>query len=233
MIPASPAGAAVTPAAANAASSASRAEARRFTRSASGGRALPAASISCQSSGYSRCTRSIHHRGCDQRATGSANTAAFERFALAQETAQQRIDERLGRRARQRRRRVHRVIDDGERRRARVLELIDRDRDETMERRIGDGLGREPAHERIERAPVPQRAVGEFLDEGAAPALRLLLRRREYGERDRQRRTVQHPADGQRRQSLRFAQARSPVAAARSGLRALDGCAAAVSGGMA
>ena len=121
-----------------------------------------------------------------------------QRVALPQEAAQQRIDERLGGRARQRRRCIHGVIDDRERWCARAFELIDRDGDEAMEHRIGDGLRRELAHERIERAPMPQRAVGKLLHQGPAPALGVPFRRRESRQRDRQRRSVQHTADRQR-----------------------------------
>ena len=170
MIPASPAGVAVIPAPAKSDSSASRVATRRLTRSASGACALPEASTSCQSVREFALHAVDPPAGCDQRATGSATTALVQRFALPQKAPQQRVDERLGGRSRQRRRRIHGVIDDRERRRARVLELIDRDGDETAERRIGDRLRRERANERVEPAPMPQRAVGKLDDERAAPA---------------------------------------------------------------
>ena len=178
MIPAPPPASRRSRRAANAASSASRVATRRFTRSASGAARCPRRASSCQSSGYSRCTRSIHHRGCDQRATGSRKHRLVQRFALAQEPAQQRIDERLGRGTRQRRRRVHRMIDDGERRRARVFELVDRDGDETVERRIGDRLRRElraPAHRACPnaaacRTQAPARARGGVPARPSPPA---------------------------------------------------------------
>jgi hypothetical protein len=90
---------------------------------------------------------------------------AQERIALAQKAPQERIDEALRPRARQRRSRVHRVIDDGKGRRAHVQQLIDRDGDETMQRGVRDRLGRELLHQRVERAPVPQRAVRELEDQ--------------------------------------------------------------------
>ena len=123
------------------------------------------------------------------------NYGLFQRLALPHEATQQRIDERLGGRTRQYRGRVHRVIDDGERRRARVQELIDRHSDETAQRRIGNRLRRERAHQRIEPAPVPQRAVSELLDECPAAAGRALLRRRELREGSRQCRSVQYALD--------------------------------------
>ena len=43
---------------------------------------------------------------------------------------------------------------------------------------------------------MAQRAVRKFLHEGAAAALCVPLRRRQRGERDGQRGTVEHRADG-------------------------------------
>ena len=76
MAPVSPTGVAATPAAPHAASHVSRSVTRRFTRTVSGGRALPASRMASQSSGHSRRTRSIHQSGYEKRATGSARTAS-------------------------------------------------------------------------------------------------------------------------------------------------------------
>ena len=161
MIPASPAGIALIPAAANSdrqrvarRDAAVDAKRERRMRVARGEHVLPLGGKFALARDRSTSADATSARPDRSR------TASQQRIALAQETPQQRVDERLGRRTRQRRRRVHRVIDDGERRRPRVQELIDRDGDETVQRRIGDRLRRERSHQRVERAPVPQRAVG-------------------------------------------------------------------------
>ncbi len=120
-----------------------------------------------------------------------------QRLALAQVAPQQRVDQRLGGRARDPRRAVDRVVDDGERRRPRVIELVERDRDQVAQRGIGEGLRRQLRRQRGERAPVAQRAVGELLHQratppGVRPAGRLAPGD-DGGQRHRQRRPVEHP----------------------------------------
>src|SRR5690349_7399942 len=101
-------------------------------------------------------------------------------FALAQVTAQHCIDERFRTGPHEFARREHRSIDDGKRRRARVIELIDRNGDERAQQRFGDGLADERAPERVERAPVAQRAIGQFLHERAAAQRAAVIH---FGER--------------------------------------------------
>ena len=157
-----------------------------------------------------------------------ASRALEQRLALAQEPAQQRVDERLRRRPRDLRRGGDRVIDDGERRRVRVLELIERDRDERRELAVGDRLVRERADQRVERALVPQRAVGELLHERSRRARVVGARRL---ERRRKRLAVEHAADSegglllrllQRRRSSRCV--RRAREAARRAPRSKDAC---------
>ncbi len=119
----------------------------------------------------------------------------LERVALAQKAAQERIDQRLGRGTRQHRRGVDRMIDDGEGRRSRMQELIERDRHETAKRSVRDRLRRERAHVCFEPAPVPQRAVCELEHERAAAAGQPLSRRSELRERRGERLPRQHPLD--------------------------------------
>ena len=90
-----------------------------------------------------------------------------ERLPLAQEPTQQRIHQSLRGGARDLAGRRDRLIDDGERRRLRMHELIERHRDERCQLQVGDRLRREHADEGIERAVVAQRAVRELVHEGA------------------------------------------------------------------
>ena len=101
----------------------------RLTRSVSGGRSLPAARIASQ------CVRIVARARA--RSTSADATSArpasrahrrVQRVALAQVAAQQRVDRAPSPAGRTSvAGRVDRAIDDGERRRARVVELIERD----------------------------------------------------------------------------------------------------------
>ena len=121
-----------------------------------------------------------------------------ERVALAQVASQQRIDERLDAGVCERRRRIHRAIDDGKRRRPGVVELIQGHRDERRERWRGLAL-RERLHERREAAPMAQRTAREFADEGGVAGR---AGRRDVSERHRQGAALHDPAHDQRSGAL-------------------------------
>ena len=107
------------------------------------------------------------------------------------------------------------MIDDGERRRARVIELVERDGDETPEHRICERLCRERANDRFERSPVAQRAVGELLRERAAAAGGAVCGRRDRGERRAERVAAEHAVHGERGLALGFLHALRMRASAR------------------
>jgi hypothetical protein len=135
---------------------------------------------------------------------------------LAQVSAQERIGERLRRGPHRFARRRHCAIDDGESGCARVIELVDGDGHQRAEQRIGDRLSRETANDRVERAPVPQRAVRELLHE-RAPAQRARIV--DCRQCLAQVGAVEHPRDGQRGQHL-LALHRALIGRPRTGGRA-------------
>ena len=87
----------------------------------------------------------------------------LERIALAQEIAQDRVDQALGGREAERRRGLDGLIDDGVSGGAGVRKLIESD----LEQRPQRGIGQRPRQQRVEveidLAQVPQRSVAEVL----------------------------------------------------------------------
>ena len=153
MAPAAPTAVAATPAAAQAASQSSRVVTRRFTRTVSGGRALPASRMSSQSSGQSAADALDPPERIRVAPDRILADRRVQRFALAQVTPQEGVDQRLGRRARQFARGGDRAIDDGERRRAGVAQLVQRDGRQAAQRRSANGF---VANCRVSASSVPQ-----------------------------------------------------------------------------
>jgi hypothetical protein len=119
--------------------------------------------------------------------------------ALAQVPAKQRVRECLGAGPDRLPRRGDRAIDDGEWRRPRVIELVERNGEERAQERIGDRLPREGVDDRGQRSPVPQRSVGKLLDQCPAAQRTAVVDGR---ERVAQVRAIEDAHDGECRQRL-------------------------------
>ena len=161
---------------------------RTLTRRHSGGRALPA-SRTCAAARWPLGAHALDPpRRIGKPPLGRARGGGEHRLPPAQEVAQHRVDQPPGGAALKLRRRAHRAVDHGVSRRSRYAAAGTGPPRAGPRRWVHQRLVGEKLHARAQLAEEAQRAVREFVHQGAIAAR--LVR---AGERGRQRRSRQHP----------------------------------------